>query len=126
MPNKHMPASLPQVLEAVKNNALAQVQAYLQVGGEVNACDSRGITPLMVAVLNVEAFDMIHLLVNAGADMDARDQSGRSVIERISIPPEPPETWENGHEAWMYSDECFVVRYLLEQRARKQAGGTQP
>ena len=111
-----------QVLEAVRKNDLEQVQAYLQAGGDVNACDSRGITPLMVAVRQVESFDMILCLVEAGADMDACDKTGRSVIERISIPPEPPETWENGHEAWMHCDELFVIHYLERKCVRQQPG----
>jgi hypothetical protein len=122
MPMKRVTAnSINQILEAVRKNDLEQIQAYLQAGGDVNACDSKGITPLMVAVKQVEAFDMIRCLVEAGAAIDACDKTGRSVVERIPIPPEPPEAWENGHEAWMHCDELFVIRYLLDQqRLRKK------
>jgi len=63
-----------------RKEAAEVVTALISKGANVNAKGLHGTTPLMKAV-NLE---MAKLLVEAGADIDLTDNSGRSVIEHLS------------------------------------------
>lgn len=56
------------------------VKLLIDYGGDVNAQDENGITPLRNAICRRE-FDLIQLLLDAGADPDLRDKTGKSSRE---------------------------------------------
>lgn len=56
------------------------VKLLIDYGGDVNAQDENGITPLREAICQRE-FDLIQLLLDAGADPDLRDKTGKSSRE---------------------------------------------
>ena len=55
----------------------ALVKALLAAGADPNAANSAGVTPLMWAAPRVE---IVQLLLDAGADVDARSEDGRSAL----------------------------------------------
>lgn len=78
---------------AVKRNDTAAVQQLLEAGAEVDAMDADGLTPLMLACMNLQE-ENIRLLVRAGANPDAenlRGTSARQILQRgDSIPSRAP------------------------------------
>lgn len=108
--------SYSDLVKAIKQRDVQAVRVMIEAGIDVNQPDGGGVTPLIVAVRHVSEFDIIRLLVENGARVAVKDNTGRAVIDRIVIPPEPPEHFENEHEAWTFSDEAFVMRYLLEKQ----------
>ena len=79
--------------DAVKRNDSAAVQQLLAGGAEVDARDAAGLTPLMLACMNLQE-ENIRLLVQAGANPDAenpRGTSARQILQRgDSIPSRAP------------------------------------
>lgn len=53
--------------------------ALLNSGAQVDSKTRNGITPLLVAVEKTE-LDFIRLLLNSGADINAVDEDGKSVM----------------------------------------------
>ena len=104
------------LVKAIESHNIQAVIGLIDAGADVNQPNGAGVTPLIVAVRHVDKFDIIRLLVESGARVTAIDKASRSVTDRIEVPPEPPEHLENEHEAWTYSDEAFVMRYLLEKQ----------
>jgi hypothetical protein len=104
-----------ELFAAIRRSDLEQVKALVARGVNVNARGRNGNTPLMMAARNPSEFDMIRLLVESGALIKVRNNANKTVLDQIAIPPAPPETWENGYEAWTHCDEIFVLRYLMEK-----------
>jgi ankyrin repeat protein len=60
----------------------ATVDALLKAGAHPDECDNRKLTPLMSAILTDEAkAATIRQLIAAGADVNAKDQNGESVLD---------------------------------------------
>ena len=78
---------------AVKRNDSAAVQQLLERGAEIDAMDADGLTPLMLACMNLQE-ENIRQLVQAGADPDARNPRGTSARQMLmrgdSIPSRAP------------------------------------
>ena len=78
---------------AVKRNDTAAVQQLLEKGTEVDSIDADGLTPLMLACMNLQE-ENIRLLVQAGANPDARNPRGTSARQMLlrgdSIPSRAP------------------------------------
>lgn len=78
---------------AVKRNDTTAVQHLLERGAKVDAMDADGLTPLMLACMNLQE-ENIRLLVQAGADPDARNLRGTSSRQMLmrgdSIPSRAP------------------------------------
>lgn len=78
---------------AVKRNDTTAVQHLLESGAEVDAMDADGLTPLMLACMTLQE-ENIRLLVQAGADPDARNPRGTSARQMLlrgdSIPSRAP------------------------------------
>lgn len=83
-----------ELLEAVKRNDTARVQSLIEAGANVDAADSNGFTPLILA--SVRGYDaIVELLIRAGASVDTADNGdatpllvasskGRSsIVERL-------------------------------------------
>jgi len=70
-----------QLLDAAENGYPALVQTLLEKGGDVNARDQSGATPLMIAA-DQGNLDIVRLLLEKGADVNAKDgQDSSALIE---------------------------------------------
>ena len=78
---------------AVKRNDTTAVQHLLERGAEIDAMDADGLTPLMLACMNLQE-ENIRQLVQAGANPDARNPRGTSARQMLmrgdSIPSRAP------------------------------------
>ena len=58
------------------------LNTLLDAGVDVNAVDDSGLTPLMYSTAEGDDdIDKLKLLIKAGADLDARDERGRSALD---------------------------------------------
>ena len=87
------PAVRDSLHAAVKRNDTAAVQQLLERGAEIDAMDADGLTPLMLACMNLQE-ENIRLLVQAGANPDAKNPRGTSARQMLmrgdSIPSRAP------------------------------------
>ena len=60
-----------------KSNLRKIIKMLVSAGGDPNAKDSSGRTPLHVAAGNSEHIQMVYILLEAGADPEAKDNSGK-------------------------------------------------
>lgn len=89
---RHLPA--PDSLhDAVKRNDCTAVQQLIAAGALVDARDNDGLTPLMLACMNLQE-ENIRILVQAGADPQARNAAGTTAWQMLmrgdSIPSRAP------------------------------------
>src|SRR6266480_3929094 len=64
---------------AIRANDLTRLKALLSGGGTANVRDARGVTPLMHAAV-VGSVEAMSLLVDAGADVNARNDVGSTAL----------------------------------------------
>ena len=112
-----------ELLDAVARGELKDVQRTVEAGADVNARDGRGETVLMRAVRRADS-EIVQCLVEHGADVAAQDRAGRTALEYLTFPPEPPEHWENEHEAWTHSEESYIAAYLARVGATRSRATT--
>lgn len=78
---------------AVTRNDSAAVQRLIVAGAIVDSRDENGLTPLMLASMNLQE-DNIRLLIRAGADPEATNPSGTTALHMLnrgdSIPSRAP------------------------------------
>ena len=67
------------LIEAVGSNSDVYIKNLVDVGADVNIMNSRGITILMIAVVN-DKEQAVHGLVTAGADVNISDQNGSTSL----------------------------------------------
>mmetsp|Transcript_7970 Transcript_7970/g.13474 ORF Transcript_7970/g.13474 Transcript_7970/m.13474 type:complete len:567 (-) Transcript_7970:353-2053(-) len=73
-PRKHLPQSSFNKL----------LRKLIELGGDVQLADERGEQPLhLAAVFPYHNIDSIKILIEAGADVSAKDGEGNTVVERI-------------------------------------------
>ena len=96
-----------RLVDAAGRGDLPQVKALLQRGASINAVDRVrfGFTPLLYAIY-YERREMIHYLVEAGADVNLPDRNGDTPLMRAV---------EHGDKA------LEMVEYLLAHGARLDA-----
>jgi RNA polymerase primary sigma factor len=70
----------PLVRAAIQNGNSGPVEDYLAKGGEINARDQLGRTPLMLAASKGHTL-LCQLLLDRGADCSAHDTEGRTALE---------------------------------------------
>lgn len=68
------------LIEAVKNGDLEEAMQMVKVKESLDAGDAQGQTPLMCAAVSGN-IEMVQLLVEAGADINAQDKKGFTVID---------------------------------------------
>jgi len=68
-------------LQAVKQGQTDKIAQFLKLGVDVNKRENSGLglTPLMIAV-NEKYKELIRILINYKADVNARDTAGRTVL----------------------------------------------
>jgi len=92
-----------KLVEAVRTNKIDQVKFYIMAGANINFQDKEHDAPLMWAAHN-NNYKITKMLLEAGANVHVRTQSGYSVI--FFVP------------AW-----CREVRKLLKQYGAEVHGG---
>ena len=68
------------LIEAAKKGCVPIVQAFFAKGGNVNAVDERGATPLIWAVAR-RSSEIVGVLIAAGADVGVRDANGMTALK---------------------------------------------
>lgn len=83
--------TIPPLAFAAHFGNVSQVRALLEAGANPNARASRGLTPLMVAVMaDFQNAAVVDMLLNKGAAIDARDDLGRTALDWASLQGETP------------------------------------
>ncbi len=77
LPTLRGPGGAPTLMAAALYGDAALVKTVLDAGGDPNAANDAGVTPLMWAVSDL---DKTRALVNAGADVSARSLDGRTPL----------------------------------------------
>jgi ankyrin repeat protein len=79
-------AGLTALHRAAFHGDMRLVKLLLDAGAPVNVADDRGFTPLMIAVNSrTKNPDVIRMLLDRGADPEAKDASGRTVSQWAAI-----------------------------------------
>jgi hypothetical protein len=74
-----------------QRDASRRLEALIAAGSNVNQADKYGETPLMRAVIHGGHVSLVKLLVQAGADVNARDYRGKTILEiaeEVNIDPQ--------------------------------------
>jgi hypothetical protein len=74
-----------EFLELVKTGSPKEVEKALQNGANANARDEYGSTPLLYAASHSEYPEVIQLLIDAGADVHAKNEWDASVFYLIQL-----------------------------------------
>ena len=89
--------------DAVKRNDSAAVQQLLADGAAVDARNEHGLTPLMLACMNLQE-ENIRLLIRAGADPHTGNAAGTTAEQMLnrgdSIPSRSPACRRALQEEW--------------------------
>lgn len=72
-----------KLFQAIRGGDRSEIQRLLKDGVSANARDARGNTPLMAAALNADV-EVLELLLNAGADVNATNQAGANALLRAA------------------------------------------
>lgn len=88
---------------AVMRNDTAAVQQLLTAGAAVDARDAHGLTPLMLACMNLQE-ENIRLLIRSGANPRLGNAAGTTAEQMLnrgdSIPSRAPACRRALHEEW--------------------------
>ena len=109
-------------------NSPEHVEALIQVGAAVDATDKHGRTPLCLA----ENTDSIKLLARSGADVNAKDSAGQTLLHRFVNSPEHVEaliqvgaavdaTDEHGRTPLHLAENLDSIRLLADTGAKLNA-----
>lgn len=112
------------IFELAISNDLEGVKKYIDEGGEIDAINEYGVTPLMLAAGN-ENREVVELLLEAGADKNIEDNKGYLAIEYAFMSNNVDigkllfnEKWDNsllghllGYAMYQYSTDVFS--YML-------------
>jgi ankyrin repeat protein len=74
--------SWPPLFYAARENSIDAARALIDAGAEVNATDTEGSTPLLIAILNAH-YDMAAALLERGADPNQTDQTGTGPLYAV-------------------------------------------
>lgn len=109
--------SMSPLLFAAREGCLSCIQPLLDAGAEIDATTPKGITSLLIAIINGH-YDVAWQLVQAGANVNINDDTNRSplyAVVHFNIMPESnrpsPDVFENEHNAFA------LMQLLLEQGA---------
>jgi ankyrin repeat protein len=71
-------------VELCKRGTAREIDNAIKNGANVNAADNKGMTPLMAAASENTSFEVIVVIVNAGANINAIDKSGSKAIDYVN------------------------------------------
>jgi ankyrin repeat protein len=90
--------------DAINRAELEEVKGIVEMGANIEARDPLGKTPLMNAAW-VAATEIVEFLIKQGADTNALDNDGRSVLELIK---------EIGHNEYGHNDVIVLLKKYLK------------
>ncbi len=67
------------IFNASRTNNKAEVEKYIAAGVSVDTTNSRGFTPLILAIYN-DSFEAASYLIEKGANVNAQDMSGNTAL----------------------------------------------
>lgn len=113
-----------ELTKAIESRNLEEIKRLIENGCEIDAVDESGRTALMLAASLPENHDVVVALVEAGANPLLQDKEGRTVLDYVFEPEEPPEHHENAYEAWIHCEEHYTKSYLYQiiQEAKENSG----
>jgi ankyrin len=100
--------------EDVEQRSIASLTLLLLAGGDVNAKDPRGLTPLHEAA-RWGWNDVVQFLVGRGADLDAKDNRGNTPID--SALGKAGGNSRGGQRIDVHEDTAALLRKLASERA---------
>ncbi len=96
-----------QIIASNDNDALA---ALLEQGADPNLRErSSGMTPLMVATVTGARFSMVELLLDKGANKDAKDNLGKTAADYAQMRAQATVALLNGEESLVLSEVRVIV-----------------
>ena len=119
-PGQSVPVTNP-LFEAIENRDSQKIKALLEKGADLNLADETGRTAIMLAVSLPGNNDIAMLLIKSGADIMAVDKNGKSVVDYVFEPEEPPVEHENAYEAWIHCEEHYLQTCLYQMIEEKKA-----
>lgn len=72
------------IFEDARVGDCASLEGYLQKGGDVNVCNHRGYSLLMLAAYNGEC-EAVSLLLRYGANVNSADRGGNTVLMGVAF-----------------------------------------
>ncbi len=112
------------LMKAVKSCDLDTIQAMIDKGANVNACDTlQRWTVLHHAVVGC-GHEVVALLVKSGAKLDAKDRDGRTPLQLAiwaSAPQKSEEEQEKELKELMVKDEKAAIKLAAEMIVAKSA-----
>lgn len=74
----------PEIFRIMETGSLADVDAWLQAGGDVNICNANRVT-LLICAANCVWPKIVKHLLDSGADVHAHSHSGTTALARAAI-----------------------------------------
>jgi ankyrin repeat protein len=99
--------------EDVEQRSIESLKLLLAAGGDINAKDPRGLTPLHEAA-RWGWNDVVRFLVDNGADLDAKDNRGNTPVD--SALGKAGGNSRGGQRIDVHEDTAALLRKLMEQR----------
>ncbi|MFC1854065.1 ankyrin repeat domain-containing protein [candidate division CSSED10-310 bacterium] len=100
--------------KAIKNGDLEVIDMIAEKGLSISSALLLGRTPLMAAMSAKKSkLKIVKYLIEHKADILAKDYKGKTALDYLSMPPEPPPDDEAAHQAWLNCEEYRLKKYLL-------------
>ena len=99
------------IFHAITQSDLRKVEILLEAGADVNRRSWNGTTPAMAAGL-IGRFDIVHLLLESGADASIKDSAGKSLWDVIAY-KKGRALSDSSQDIWMEK----VIAVLLSKDA---------
>ena len=111
------------LLELVKENKITRIQDFIADGKDINEQDYRGYTALMIASLHYDRQIIAELLVEAGANLDLKNQYGETALMLASFRNDAKITRllvDNGANKDIKNNEGKTALAIAEERTIKK------
>jgi ankyrin repeat protein len=108
---------------ATDADLIKAIRLCMEYGGDVNAADSTGMTPLLLAA-SKGSDQIVQYLATHGARLDAKDKRGRTAIE-VALNKGGPALDANGHSL-VHENTAALLRKLQGLPAEDAKTGEKP
>lgn len=83
------PPTADEAIDAVYNDDVATIEAYIQSGGDVDVIDDEGYALLHIACWNSGTSEIVKMLIDAGADINACASLEQAPLHLASMQSDP-------------------------------------